>query len=665
MMSDKTSNNILSDPDKKGFFLSIRSKMLIYFGSMFLMILIIFVLSELFGVPFTTFKGEYKQHQSEVFQNLNMVADLKKERLLRWIEERRDDSKILTESSMIKSYIASLLPVINENIGNGVRRNELQDKLQNDKSYQALTQHLNLVKTAYGVYDKIQIANASNGIIIASTHNEDLGIDIYQHDFFSKVLHSGYNEVIDVDKDPVSGALKLFVSRTIDSYDNEDKTSAVLIMHINTNNFIKPMLHTGGGMGKTGEALLVNQDMEILTTLKYPLADGTTPRPLEYQIKAKPAILAAQGQEGIIATKDYRGEEVLAAYRHIRITSELGWGLVVKRDQAEVFAPLRESIYYRIITGIILALLTLVLIILIARNLSRPIRRLSKAAREIQEGNLDVRTSITTSDEVGILATAFNSMIQHVQNWNKELKRQVDVRTAELEAKNAELERYTYTVSHDLKSPLITIKGFLGLLERDAIKGDTERVKKDVSRIHNAAEQMNQLLDELLELSRIGRVIDVKESVSLKDLANEAINLIRGQIKELGVKIEIPPDLPVVYVDRRRFVEVLQNLIDNAVKHMGKQPEPRIEIGARQDNEEPVYYVRDNGVGIEPRYHENVFGLFNKLDPESEGTGIGLAIVKRIVEVHGGRIWVESEGNERGSTFCFTIPEKGEKTDHE
>jgi signal transduction histidine kinase len=302
------------------------------------------------------------------------------------------------------------------------------------------------------------------------------------------------------------------------------------------------------------------------------------------------------------------------------------------------------------------------LTIVIARNLSRPIRRLSKAVREVEKGDLSVRISTTSSDEVGILASAFNSMIHQVQNWNTTLSRQVKSRTAELEAKNAELERYTYTVSHDLKSPLITIKGFLGMLERDVIKGNAERVEKDMNHIHSAADKMNQLLDELLELSRVGKVVGIKEEVSLNDLVNEALNLVQGQINKLGVQVEIAPDLPVIYVDRSRLVEVLQNLIDNAVKYMGKQPEPRIEIGAGQENGVDVYSVRDNGIGIEQRYHENIFGLFNKLDQSSEGTGIGLAIVKRIIEVHGGRIWIESDGKGKGTVFCFTIAKKGETT---
>ena len=656
-MNDKATGNNVSEPDKKGLFLSIRSKMLIYFGSIFTIALTLFVLSEMFGIPFMNFKGEYERHQSDVFRNLNLVADLKKERLKRWVEERRGDARVLSESTMIRSHVASLLHLVDENIANGIAGNELQIELQKEISYQGLTQYLNLVRTTYGVYDKIQIANLLNGTVVASTRDQESGMNISQSDSFSKIIHQGYDEIIDVGKDPSSGILKLFILRAIHSYDGD--AHAVLIMHINPDDFIKHTLHTGGGLGQTGEALLIDQDVKIITTLKYPLEDGTAAIPFEYQIKARPAVFAAQGQEGIIATEDYRGEAVLAAYRHIRLTSELGWGLVVKRDQTEIFAPLRESIFYRIFVGSLCALVMLGLTIFISRNLTRSIRRLSKTAREVEEGNLDVRASITTSDEVGLLASAFDSMLSHVQDWNTALNKQVKARTVELESKNAELERYTYTVSHDLKSPLVTIKGFLGLLEADMAKGDAERIKKDVGHIHNAADKMNQLLDELLELSRVGEVIGIRKKVSLNDLINEVLKLDGGRIKKLGIEVKIAPDLPVMYVDRLRLVEVLQNFIDNAVKHMGRQSEPCIEIGARQVNGEDVYYVRDNGIGIEPRYHENVFGLFNKLDKTSDGTGVGLAIVRRIIEVHGGRVWVESKGKEKGSTFCFTIAKNG------
>jgi signal transduction histidine kinase len=229
----------------------------------------------------------------------------------------------------------------------------------------------------------------------------------------------------------------------------------------------------------------------------------------------------------------------------------------------------------------------------------------------------------------------------------------------QLETKNAELERFVYTVSHDLRSPLVTIKGFLGLLERDAGKTDARDLKTDITHISNAAERMNQLLGELLEFSRIGRTVHPVAEVPLADVAREALALVAGQITERGVTVDVAPDLPVVRGDRRRLMEVFQNLIDNAVKFMGDQERPHVEIGLRREDDRPVYYVRDNGIGIDPRYQEKVFDLFERLDPRGEGAGVGLAIVKRIVELHGGRVWVESQGVGKGCTFCFTLPPGG------
>jgi signal transduction histidine kinase len=116
------------------------------------------------------------------------------------------------------------------------------------------------------------------------------------------------------------------------------------------------------------------------------------------------------------------------------------------------------------------------------------------------------------------------------------------------------------------------------------------------------------------------------------------------------------PDLPLVQVDQPRMIEVLQNLIDNGAKYMGSQTSPRIEIGAETRGNEPVFFVRDNGIGIESKYHEKVFGLFERIEQTTEGTGIGLALAKRIVEVHNGRIWIESEGLGQGTAVCFTLP---------
>jgi PAS domain S-box-containing protein len=226
----------------------------------------------------------------------------------------------------------------------------------------------------------------------------------------------------------------------------------------------------------------------------------------------------------------------------------------------------------------------------------------------------------------------------------------------ELENKNSELERFTYTVSHDLKSPLITIKGFLGFLEQDAANGNTVRLKADIKRIGDATDKMQLLLSELLDLSRIGRLTNPYQYIKFEELAYEILELLQGRLNEKEIAVHIQENLPTIYGDRRRLVEVLQNLVDNAAKFTGDQVRPRIEIGQNGfEGDKPVFYVRDNGLGINAEHHDRIFGLFDKLDANSDGTGIGLAIVKRIIEVHGGRIWVQSEAG-NGSTFFFTLP---------
>lgn len=226
----------------------------------------------------------------------------------------------------------------------------------------------------------------------------------------------------------------------------------------------------------------------------------------------------------------------------------------------------------------------------------------------------------------------------------------------EIEKKNSELERFTYTVSHDLKSPLVTIKTFMGYLEEDIRLRNEDRIQQDLGFMHNAADKMSQLLDELLELSRVGRLSNPPEEVAFRDLAREAVLLDAGRISERGVTVEIADTALVLVGDRSRLVEIWQNLVENACKFMGDQETPRIEIGVGGSGPETLFFVRDNGIGIDPRFHSKVFGLFEKLEAGGDGTGLGLALVKRIVELYDGTIRVESAGTGKGTTIFFTLP---------
>ncbi len=224
----------------------------------------------------------------------------------------------------------------------------------------------------------------------------------------------------------------------------------------------------------------------------------------------------------------------------------------------------------------------------------------------------------------------------------------------ELEAKNKELERFTYTVSHDLNSPLLTIQGFISILREDIEQNERENIERDMMYIEKAATKMEKLLNDTLQLSRIGRVANPPEDVPFGEIVQEAQEQTFEQIRSSGVEIAVADALPTVHVDRMRIAEVLVNLITNSINYMGEQPHPKIEIGYRMDGEETVFFVRDNGIGIEKSQHEKVFDLFYTVDGSSEGTGAGLAIVKRIIEVHRDRIWIESEKG-KGCTVCFTL----------
>ncbi|MFV2057575.1 MAG: ATP-binding protein [Thiohalomonadales bacterium] len=251
------------------------------------------------------------------------------------------------------------------------------------------------------------------------------------------------------------------------------------------------------------------------------------------------------------------------------------------------------------------------------------------------------------------------AMIQNITD-RKLAEHEKETLLQSLANKNAELERFTYTASHDLKSPLVTISGFIGLLKKDIAANDKVRVDADLTRISNAAMTMQELLDDLLALSRIGRKPMPCEWLPLNSLVDSVLDMLAVQISNSEISINVDENLPSVYVQEPRIKEVYLNLIENAIKYRRHDVATIIDVGMRESEKNKdmkVFLVRDNGLGIESRYHNKIFDLFERLDNHSEGTGIGLAIVKRIIEVHEGEIWVESQGLGFGTTFCFELPQ--------
>ncbi|MBW2646792.1 MAG: hypothetical protein JRE23_11550 [Deltaproteobacteria bacterium] len=245
----------------------------------------------------------------------------------------------------------------------------------------------------------------------------------------------------------------------------------------------------------------------------------------------------------------------------------------------------------------------------------------------------------------------------HEISERKKTEKEREALLKELSDKNRELESFIYTVSHDLRTPIVTIEGFIGALQEDFGGPLGQEGTRYLGRISEATKKMEGLINDLLDLSRIGRISEKKRYISFADLANEALSALHARIKKRGIIVEVSENMPTLYGEKKRLGQVVDNLIANAVKYIGKDnPSPRIEVGAEKQGEDTAYFVRDNGIGIDEMYFDKIFSIFQRLPAAKkiDGTGIGLTIVKRIVELHGGRVWVESEIG-KGSSFYFII----------
>jgi signal transduction histidine kinase len=684
--------------------------MFLGFGLLFIVSFVTLRAVERFGLPFSGFNGVVEERRSEVFRGLKLTADLKKERLTKWVEERRDDSAVLAASPLMQSQVARLRASIEDLRAEGRQGEALWEAVADTGVYRDLVGHLRLVQESYEVYRNIQIAEAGTKIVIAGTDAADLGGEVFSPGYFEEAVEKG-GILAGVWREEKDGEIHLHIMRLMaDRTAAESRGAAlgdtVFIMHVSTDDFIAPILHTGGGLGETGEALIVDSEVRILTSLKHPLADGSKAKPMEYRIKALPATLAARGEEGIVETEDYRGEDVLAAYRYIPVTADMGWGMVVKRDKDEVFAQFRRTDLTLGLLAVAGVFVILGITHLTARNLTRPVVMLSETARKVREGDLDARGEVAGTDEIRELAADFNAMVERVQNWNRDLDEQVRRRTLELKGKNEELgrevkarervqeareelnralmekneelEQVINVTSHDLRSPLVNIHGFareLGYLMEEVsaicerkdlppeVAGELRRIVGDqvpemLRFILRGASKMDRLIQGLLRISRLGRAaLEIKE-LDMDSLMSEIADSVEFQLQESGVTLDIDP-LPPCLGDEMQVNQVFSNLLDNALKYLDPDRAGVIRVTGRADGDRATYCVSDNGIGIDPAYFDKIFDIFHRLNPRATtGDGLGLTTVKRILDRQNGTVMVESSPG-GGCLFSVSLPLAG------
>jgi signal transduction histidine kinase len=344
-------------------------------------------------------------------------------------------------------------------------------------------------------------------------------------------------------------------------------------------------------------------------------------RPLQAELsdysRAPPVQRVLQGKRGVEILPDPEThDERVVAYQPI---GAHGWGVVLSEPAASVFALRNDQLNWMVFTY----LLSLVSLGALAYFASR----IAVHRRQIEQAG----------------------------ETHAELERRVRERTVELERANRELEGFSYSVSHDLRAPVRAIEGFARILEEEAADKLDPQARKYLGMVRDNGRRMGVLIESLLEFSRLGR-----RALNLGD--TDMGELARDVFEELSGGMPSNPEftlaaMPRARCDRALIRQVWTNLISNAIKFTGKTPAPRIEVGGSVGNGESTYYVRDNGAGFDMRYYEKMFGVFQRLHGEHEfaGTGVGLALVQRIVERHGGRVWAEGKVGE-GATFWFSLP---------
>lgn len=297
------------------------------------------------------------------------------------------------------------------------------------------------------------------------------------------------------------------------------------------------------------------------------------------------------------------------------------------------------------------------------RGIYQPVHALTRMARTVSEKkDYSVRATKIGDDEIGYLTDAFNQMLSeietqnaHIQQFNQKLEQTIEQRTHDLEVANKELEAFSYSVSHDLRAPLRSINGFSRILLEDYGTLLDEEGHHTLNTIMRNGHRMGQLIDDLLAFSRLGKQHVTKLRLDLTTIAKSVFDDLREQYGNKS-EIVIKP-LPEINGDSSMLRQVMQNLISNALKYSMKKDKPCVEIGGYRQNGNNVYYVKDNGAGFNMQYYDKLFGVFQRLHNANdfEGTGVGLALVHRIITKHEGKIWAEGKENE-GATFFFSLP---------
>ena len=665
------------------------------FGALMFVALLVLPAIFLFGLPFTDFDGAYHENLHEKMGYFSLVADMKKNHLIKWISERRGDARLISRSRIIRSNIEKLLNKMHKHNLTKIDRKTLAGILLKEPEYHGLSDYLKSVKTSYVHYSDIHIADADTGIIIVSTMPEEVGGDICVSETDKAAPKKDFIEDIGFMKDPSDGDINLVITRRIDTcvttdgpcgqtdtgQAHADRLGAILMTYSEIEDAVKPILQTGEGLGETGDIVLVDGNRRLLATLKYPLADGTTAKPLEYRLNTLPASLAAAGNEGTIVAADYRGKQVLATYRHLRITPDVGLGMVVKVDMDEVYAPRREFIIYFALISAFSLIMFLAITYYVSRKISRPIKELSATAKLISGGNLSARAAVRSTSEatdaargeMEILTETFNDMVDRLENQQKYLETKVSEEVAARrkqeqiliqQSKLASMGEMMQAIAHQWRQPLNAV-GIMIQDLKDAHDHNELTPEYVEENIKNAMSQLHYMSKTIDDFRNFFKPSKKKIPFNVTNEVKNAMSLLSAQLAgsyiEVSLKNSITDDNAITGYPNE-FIQVLVNIINNARDAILKKRSKglyadgggRISINTSATGEYVRIDINNDGGAIPEKIMGKIFDPYFTTKFASAGTGIGLYMSKVIIENNmGGKLYAENTGD--GVTFTVKL----------
>ncbi|MDD5070191.1 MAG: ATP-binding protein [Candidatus Omnitrophica bacterium] len=603
-----------------------------------------------------SFNSFFSILEEEAVNRLNVVADSKANQIESYFRNRRLSISQIALMSDITEAVSKYSEVYRTR---GI----------NSDQYKALDDSYRPILTYYKKNfdcDNLFLVSKT-GEIVFSVNDSDNHQSLYEQavhgkselaNAFISVMKTHRTEISRFSYDWVSDRAIVYIVAPII---NGPEFAGAVIARIDDRVF-EPFVKDYRGLGQSGETLLgtlVNNEALYINDFRFPgynAVKKTVSMGEKDNIDIQNAV---QGKEGKGLSVDYRGMKVLTLWRSLPLS---GLGMVIKIDTSEVFASGNRLKNVLIAISFVLLVMVVTMAVLISRSISNPIKKLTLTAVRISEGNLNERASVIADDEISTLASSFNQMADRLieaKNKVEEEREKIKEQKKMLEKVNHELDSFVYTASHDLRAPLRGVSSFASFLIEDSLDKLDDEGKTYLEGIRRGANRMSKLIDDLLTLSRMSRINNPYEQVNMNEIVSSVLERIEFDIKDYNVDIIFERNLPVVNCDKIKISEVFLNLINNAIKFSSKNnpDRPRVEIGYNDMKGYFDFFIKDNGIGIEPKYHKQIFGIFKRLHSEKEydGTGAGLSIVKRIIEDHGGDIWVDSEYG-KGSVFHFSLP---------